>query len=62
MRNFPSVCNNEIFKCFFPKITPFEPVTKLQNLSDVHSMLLGAEENDFQLVIQKESYEIVSDL
>ena len=62
MRNFPSVCNNESFKCFSSKITPFGPVTKLKNLSDVHSILLGAEENDFQLVIQKESYEIVSDL
>ena len=62
MRNFPSVCNNESFKCFFSKITSFGPVRKLKNLSDVHSMLLGAEENDFQLVIQKESYEIVSDL
>ena len=39
-----------------------EPVTKLKNLSDVHSILLGAVENDFQLVIQKESYEIASDL
>ena len=38
------------------------PVTKLKNLSDVHSILLGAVENDFQLVIQKESYEIASDL
>ena len=36
------------------------PVTKLKNLSDVHSILLGAVENDFQLVIQKESYKIVS--
>ena len=39
-----------------------EPATKLKNLSDVHSILLGAVENDFQLVIQKESYEIASDL
>ena len=37
-------------------------VMKLKNLSDVHSILLGAVENDFQLVIQKESYEIASDL
>ena len=36
-------------------------VTKLKNLSDVHLMLLGAVENDFQLVIQKESYEIAND-
>ena len=43
-------------------ILTYGPVTKLKNLSDVHSILLGAEENDFQLVIQKESYEIVSDL
>ena len=38
------------------------PVTKLENLSDVHSILLGAVENYFQLVIQKESYEIASNL
>ena len=31
-------------------------------MSDVHSILLGAVENDFQLLIQKESYEIQSDL
>ena len=37
-------------------------VTKLKNRSDVHSMLLGAVENDFQVVIQKESYEIARDL
>ena len=34
------------------------PAMKLKNLSDV---LLGALENDFQLVTQKESYEIASD-
>ena len=33
---------------------------KLKNLSDVHSILLGAVKNDFQLVIPKESYEIAS--
>ena len=33
------------------------PVAKLKNLSNVHSILLGVVENDFQLVIQKESYE-----
>ena len=38
------------------------PVTKLKNLSDVHSILLGAVENDFHLFIQKESYKIASDL
>ena len=38
------------------------PVTKLKNLSDVHSILLGAVENDFQLFIQKESYENASDI
>ena len=38
------------------------PVTKLKNLSDVHSILLSAVENDFQLVIRKETYEIASDL
>ena len=38
------------------------PVTKLKNLSDVHSILLGVVENDFQLVIQKESCEIANDL
>ena len=37
-------------------------VTKLKNLSDVHSILLGGVENNFQLVIQKESYETASDL
>ena len=31
------------------------PVTKFKNLSDVHSILLGAAENDFQLVIQKKA-------
>ena len=62
MRNFASFRNNESFKCFFSKIPPFGPVTKLKNLSDVHSILLGAVENDFQLVIQKGSYEIASDL
>ena len=62
MRYFASVCNNESFKCFFSKITPFGPVTKLKNLSDVNSILLGAVENDFQLFIQKESYGIASDL
>ena len=39
-----------------------EPVKKLKNPSDVQSILLGAVENDFQLVIQKESCEIASDL
>ena len=37
-------------------------VTKLKNLLDVHSILLGAVENDFQFFRQKESYEIASDL
>ena len=40
----------------------FGVATKLKDLSDVHSILLGAVENDFQLVTQKESYEIASDL
>ena len=40
----------------------FGPVTKLKNLSNVHSILLAAVENDFQLFIQKESYEIASEL
>ena len=35
---------------------------KLKNLSKGHSILLDAVENDFQLFIQKESYEIVNDL
>ena len=30
-------------------------VTKFKNLSDVHSILPGAAENDFQLVLQKET-------
>ena len=38
------------------------PVTKLKSLSDVNSILLGAVENDSQLVIETESYEIPSDL
>ena len=38
------------------------PVTKFKNLSDVQSILLDAVENDFQLFIQKESYENASDL
>ena len=37
-------------------------VTKLKNLLDEHSILLGGLENDFQIVIQKESYETASDL
>ena len=37
-------------------------VAKLKNLSDVHSILLGGVENNFQLVIQKESNETASDL
>ena len=32
-------------------------VMKLKNLSNVHSILLGGVESDFQLVIQKESCE-----
>ena len=35
---------------------------KLKNLSKGHSILLDPVENDFQLFIQKESYEIVNDL
>ena len=52
MRNFSSVCNNESFKWPFSKITPFGPVTKLKNLSNVQSILVGAAENNFQLVKQ----------
>ena len=53
MRNFSSVRNNESFKWpKFSKITPFGPVTKLKNLSNVQSILVGAAENNFQLVIQ----------
>ena len=44
------------------KPTAYGPVTKLKNLSDVYSILLGGVENDFQLVIQKENYEITSAL
>ena len=44
------------------RTTSYGPVAKLKNLSDLHSILLGAVENYFQLVIQKESYEIASDL
>ena len=44
------------------KLTYTWPVTKLKNLLDTHSILLGPVENDFQLLIQKESYEIASDL
>ena len=39
----------------------YGPVAKLKNLSDVHSILLGVVENDFQLVTQNESYEIASE-
>ena len=38
------------------------PVTKSKNLSYVHLILLGAAENDFQLVMQEESHEIASDI
>ena len=38
------------------------PVTKLKNLSDVHSIPLGGAENDVQLLIRKESYETANDL
>ena len=48
--------------CLSIMIAIYGPVTKLKNLSDVHLILLGAVENEFQLVIQKESYEIVKDL
>ena len=37
-------------------------ITKLKNMSDVNSILLVAIENDFQLVVQEESYEIPSGL
>ena len=44
--------------CMVNKSYPIAgPVAKLKNLSNVHSILLGVVENDFQLVIQKESYE-----
>ena len=49
--------NKQLLHCSYK-----EPVTKLKNQSGVYSILLGAVENNFQLVIQKESYEIVSDL
>ena len=39
-----------------------QSVTKLKNLLEVHSILLGGVENDFQLVMQKESYETANDL
>ena len=39
-----------------------QSATKLKNLLDGHSILLGGVENDFQLVIQKESYETACDL
>ena len=35
---------------------------KFKNLSDAHSIIVGAVENDFELVIQRESYETASDL
>ena len=46
----------------FTNISKSGPVFKLKNLSDVQSILLGAVENDFQLVIRKESYKNASDL
>ena len=44
------------------KTRTLEPLTKFKNLSDVDSILLGAAESDFQLVTQKESYEVANDL
>ena len=44
------------------KTRTLEPVTKFKNLSDVDSILLGAAESDFQLVTQKERYEVANDL
>ena len=32
-------------------MTALGPVAKLKNLSDVHSILIGAAENDFESVI-----------
>ena len=51
------------FQIFIRQNTQFTEVsvvsvTKLKSLSDVHLIILGAVENDFQLVTQKESYEI----
>lgn len=40
----------------------YGPVAKLKNLSGVHSILLGAVENDCQLFMQIESYKTASDL
>ena len=57
-----SFCKKKWIAIILKEIHDNGPVTKLRNLSDVHSILLGAVENDFQLVIQKESYEIASDL
>ena len=39
----------------------YGPVAKLKNLPDMHSILLGVAENDFQLVTQNESYKIASE-
>ena len=57
-----SFCKKKWIAIILKEIHDNGSVTKLRNLSDVHSILLGAVENDFQLVIQKESYEIVNDL
>ena len=57
-----SFCKKKRIAIILKEIHDNGSVTKLRNLSDVHSILLGAVENDFQLVIQKESYEIASDL
>ena len=45
LSNFPTLAN-----------TVAGRVTKLKNLSDVYSILLGAIENEVQLFIQKENF------
>ena len=37
------------------RLTAIRPVMKLKNPSDVHTILLGTVENDFQLVVQKKA-------
>ena len=56
-----SFCKKKWIAIILKEIHDYLPVTKLRNLSDVHAMLLGAVENDFQIFIQKESYKIASD-
>ena len=56
-----SFCKKKWIAIILKEIHDNGSVTKLRNLSDVHSILLGAVENNFQIFMQKESYKIASD-